>query len=180
MAVFFTIIILSGFIRILFDSISICSLYSQCINFSELPIHRSKQPWLTCRGWRCAQVRLRPPALIGDNDMEFHCFVFLKKEMGIPSLGQRTWLPFGARPEIQGDPKGHKRQQIASAPFLYAASEESFPLESGSPEALQYEIPVSETREPFANISQRWITVCWLPHVTGKILLQLNYSRSLL
>ena len=43
---------------------------------------------------------------------------------------------------------------------MCAAFEERVPLESGSPGALQYEVPVPETREPFANISQRQVIVC--------------------
>ena len=55
-------------------------------------------------------------------------------------------------------PNGHERQLTIS--IFCVQLLKRVPLESGSPGALQYEVPVPETWEPFANISQRQVIVC--------------------
>ena len=81
-----------------------------------------------------------------------------KKETS-PAWNQRPPLLLWTRPETQADPQWTWKA-TNHLYFLCAAFEERVPLESGSPGALQYEVPVPETREPFANISQRQVIVC--------------------
>ena len=81
-----------------------------------------------------------------------------KKETS-PAWNQRPPLLLWTRPETQADPQWTWKA-TNHLYFVCAAFEERVPLESGSPGALQYEVPVPETREPFANISQRQVIVC--------------------